>query len=141
MSDISISIISSFHISGERFSPKKAQKKIGLVFNEANEVGSIETLGPNKGKPRMYGSAVLNAPKDLELESNCYLGIEWIVDNLEDKINRLINCGADDMYLDIGVFYKNQCNMAFEPELLKKIANLNVAFWISCYEDYESEDN
>lgn len=126
-------------MGGENFSPIKAQKITGLVFSKIQELGSLETKGPNKGKPRTLGSAVLYAPNNVDLDLNCYAGLEWIVDNLKDNIKILIECGAEEMYLSIGVFYKYQCNMAFEPYLLNKISDLNVSFWISCYEDNEEE--
>ncbi|GJM78692.1 hypothetical protein HMSSN139_11880 [Paenibacillus sp. HMSSN-139] len=38
-----------------------------------------------KGKPRTLGSAVLYAPNNVDLDLNCYAGLEWIVDNLKRK--------------------------------------------------------
>lgn len=65
--------------------------------------------------------------------------LECLVEALTPHIKTLWECGAEDIYLDIAVYYIAQCNFAFEPQLLKKITDLNIPFWISCYEDYDKE--
>ena len=65
--------------------------------------------------------------------------LEWLVNALLPHIKTFRDCGAEDIYLDIAVYYITQCNFAFEPQLLKKMADLGIPFWISCYEDYVEE--
>jgi len=110
----------SFVIRGDNFSPTLLEKKTGW------------TLSRKKLK-----SAVFCPPTSLSNNDNGEAGVEWIVEKVGNYKNILKQCGADDCYLDIAVYYIGQCNMEFEPDLLRKISELNVPFWISCYEDYD----
>lgn len=61
-------------------------------------------------------------------------GLKWIVKKVGAGISTIIQCGAEDNYLDIAVYFEGQCNVAFEP-----ISELKVPFIISCYENNEDE--
>jgi hypothetical protein len=119
--------VASFHISGDHFSTAKAQMMTGLVFSKKHEVGENETIGPNKGKPSNYGSAVLHAPKDIA-ENHTYAGLEWVVDNVKDNIKVLLECGAEDMYLDIGVFTRINATWHLNLNYLRKYQALMSLF-------------
>ena len=89
-----------------------------------------------------YGTAVLYPPMNLSAKSdNCYYELEWIVNALVPNIEIIRDCDAEDIYLDIAVYYVGQCNMAFERSLLKQIADLDIPFWISCYKDYDEKED
>ena len=49
---------------------------------------------------------------------------------------RLKNTG---FYCNEFTYRFNQCNLEFEPEILKRIGNLNIPFTMSCYELEEEE--
>lgn len=126
---------------GDKFSPKKVEEKTGIIFKEKNEVGDIGTLGINKDKPIQQGSATLYPPKEVISTENYYSGFDWVISKLATVVEASREHGADDIYLDLAVYYKYQCNMAFDPITLAEISKANIPFWISCYEDYKVEDD
>lgn len=110
----------SFVMRGDNFSPALLEKKTGWTLSRKDSYW-----------------AELCPPTILSNNDGGEAGLKWIVENVGDCINTVKQCGAEDNYLDIAVYYIGQCNMAFEPELLREISELNVPFWISCYEDYD----
>ncbi|WP_078410728.1 hypothetical protein [Priestia abyssalis] len=133
-------IEASCRMSGDRFSPDLLEKKTGWQLERKKEVGELSKRGP-----LAYGMADLCPPDNLPYDENNQVGLEWVVDTVYPYIQVIKDCGADDVYLDIAVYSNpnsSSGNMVFEPELLRKIANLNMAFWISHYENYdENEEN
>jgi hypothetical protein len=109
----------SFVMRGDNFSPTLLEKETGWILSRKD-----------------LESAVLCPPTSLSNNDN-EAGLKWIVETVGNFKNIVKQCGADESYLDIAVYYIGQCNMAFEPDLLRKISELNVPFWISCYEDYD----
>jgi hypothetical protein len=114
----------SFVMRGDNFSPALLEKKTGWILSRKD-----------------FESAVLCPPTSLSNNDDGEAGLNWIVEKVSEFINTIKQCGAEDNYLDIAVYFKGQCNMAFEPDLLRKISELNVPFWISCYEDYNNDFN
>jgi hypothetical protein len=110
----------SFVMRGDNFSPTLLERKTGWTLSRKDSY-----------------LAVLSPPTSLSNNDDREAGLKWIVEKVGDCINTVKQCGAEDNYLDIAVYYIGQCNMAFEPYLLRKISELNVPFWISCYEDYD----
>jgi hypothetical protein len=129
-------VVASCQFWGINFSPKKVEQKTNLIFSQKNEVGDKQNLGPHKGEPCGYGSASLLYPEDTNEEN---LALEWIVDELTPHIKVIQECGADDIHLDIAIWYIAQCGFAFEPNVLNKVANIKLPLWISCYEDYDED--
>ena len=127
-------------ISGDAFSPRLAEDRTGIKLSNKEEVGDLGRVGIYRNKPLPYGSAYLYPPKEALSPMNSYAGFDWLIDKLEEVIEIYRDCGADDIYLDLAVYYDEQCNMAFEPETLGKIAKVKIPFWISCYE-YDDLDN
>ena len=60
----------------------------------------------------------------------------WVIDKYLEHREKILACGADDIIFYLGVNYDSagQCNLSFEPEILKKISELNIPLWISCWE-------
>jgi hypothetical protein len=130
----------AFHVTGDTFSPGKAEKATGLTFAKKNEVGDIGTIGRNKGKPAPYGSGELRAPfehvySDHEHTQHCDFGLHWLADILERHVATFIACGGDEVYVSLGVFYQDQCNMSISSEAMRKIGSCGIPLHISCYED------
>ena len=50
------------------------------------------------------------------------------------------SAGADDIYFDAAIYWQQQCNLAYDPDVLLRIGQLGISFWISCYEDSDAED-
>ncbi|ANE45877.1 hypothetical protein SY83_05665 [Paenibacillus swuensis] len=126
------------YMTGDKFSPELLQQKTNWQLQSISEVGDVRTLGPSKGKPLTYGAAELRPPDDLPYDDDVEIGLHWVVNAVLPFKKYIIECGADYVYLDIAVYFEGQCNLAFEPELIKKIAALDMPFWISCYE-YDDE--
>lgn len=108
----------SFTMRGDSFSPELLEKKTGWTLSRKD-----------------FGSADLCPPISLSNSNDGEECLKWIVEAVHNYINTVKECGAEESYLDIAVYYKGQCNMAFEPDLLRRISELNVPFLISCYED------
>lgn len=134
-------ISAALRLMGDKFSPKIVEEKTGITFTEKNEIGDIGTKGMNRGKPIPYGSATLYPPIEVINPEYYYSGFDWIISKLDAVVKISREYGADDIYLDLAVFHKYQCNMAFDPHILAEIAKANIPFWISCYQDDELEDD
>ena len=122
------------HFYGEKFSPKVVEKQSGIRLENKIEVGDITKRGGNKGKPSDYGNGELCPPKEFKGKED--FGLYWIALTLSKHIDILRECGADNIDLVIGVWFEEQCNLAFEPEAIKLIGELGIALQVSCYEDY-----
>ena len=126
ISEISADII----FRGEKFSPKQAESQTGIQFSEKNEVGDIGVKGAFKGKPIPYGYALLQPPAEIDDAEKIY----WLAEKMEDKIDIVRDCGADDIYFYIGYFYEDQCNCELTTKELKAISSLEIPFAFSCYD-------
>lgn len=131
----------AFHVTGDTFSPATAEKKTGLSFNRKSEIGEMGSIGIHKGKTIPYGSAELRPPfehvySDHEHTPYCDFGLHWIAEVLEQHATTLVSCGADpeQMYVSLGVFYQDQCNLSISPEAMRKIGVCGIPLYISCYE-------
>lgn len=129
--EISVSIL----FQGETFSPKMAEEITGFNFEDKNEAGDVATRGRYKGKALPYGSARLIPPKHIQIHDK----ILWLAKALNGKIDLLQAMGADEPYIYIGYFYKNQCNLSLSKEELVAIAQLNIEFCFSCYDVSDEE--
>lgn len=132
----------AFHVTGDTFSPVTAEKDTGLNFIRKNEIGEKGTTGIHKGKPIPYGSAELRPPfehvySDQEHTPYSDFGLHWIANVLEKHATTLVTCGADtqQMYVSLGVFYQDQCNLSISPEAMRKIGACGIPLHISCYEE------
>lgn len=132
----------AFHVTGDAFSPGTAEKNTGLSFFRKSEIGEIGTTGIHKGKPLPYGSAELRPPfehvySDHEHTPYCDFGLHWMADVLEQHANTFVSCGADpeQMYVSLGVFYQDQCNLSIDPKATRKIGACGIPLYISCYEE------
>ncbi|MFP3389453.1 hypothetical protein [Brevibacillus sp. SIMBA_040] len=132
---MTIRLEAAVQFSGSTFSPLLVEEKTGLLLSRKLEVGGLATTGPFKGTPSSFGSASLYPPPTLSTSNDVYAELDWIVNELSLHIASIKSSGADDIYLDVAVYYRDQCNFALEPELLRKIADLKIPFWVSCYEE------
>lgn len=132
---MTIRIEASCRMSGDNFSPKLLESITGWQLSRKKEIGDSAVVGPSKGTPLTYGMADLSPPEYLNYDDGGVAGLKWVIDAILSGLDTIKESGAEDVYLDIAVYYVGQCNMAFEPEILSKIAALNMPFWISCYEE------
>ena len=125
-------------ISGDSFSPLLLEKYSGLRLSKAHEPGEIGKFGRFKGEECPFGSGFLKPDEEL-LAENRQLPERWMIDTLAQQIDTIRECGGDKIVLHFEIQYCKQCNLEFSPNLLRRIADMNIIFTISCYEDC-SED-
>jgi hypothetical protein len=129
-------------MSGSRFSPAAVVSQTGLELSDAQEPDSIATSGRNKGRPRGYGSAALETRPDLTEPQSLH---ELLV-RFEKHATQLRDQGAEEedgtvsasdraIYFDAAIYWKDQCNLAYDADVLLKMGQLGLSFWLSCYED------
>ncbi|WP_088069997.1 hypothetical protein [Gottfriedia luciferensis] len=125
-------IEASLRMTGDNFSPAVLEKLTGWTLVRKKEVGDLTKRGK-----LTVGSADLCPPKEVENNEDLFKGLEWILEVVPSHLSSINKSGADDVYLDIA-YYRDVAvfNLGFKPEILKKIANLNMPFLISCYGDY-----
>ena len=123
----------SFSVQGDSLSPAAVEDATGFIFGEKDKrtPGEIGTRGRYKGQPNPYGSVTLFAPGDVPDEDK----LLWLVDAVEPHADTLRQLGATDGSLYVTYAYEAQCNLAFDPVLLGRIAGLGFDFWVSCYDD------
>ena len=51
-----------------------------------------------------------------------------MIDTLTEHIDALRSCGADDIWIDLGVVSHLDVKLEFEPDFLMKLANLKIPF-------------
>lgn len=124
------------HLSGVNFSPRVASEKTGIQFYKQTEVGEIERIGK---RIATYGHASFEPPLEFQQMENPYIGLFWMIDTLTEHINILRSCGADDIYIDLGVVYHLDVKLEFEPDFLMKLSNLKIPFLISGYKEEIAE--
>lgn len=120
------------HIIGKNFSPRVASEKTGIRFYTQTEVGEMERIGKQIAT---HGHASFEPPLEFQQMENPYIGLFWMVDTLTEHIDTLRSCGADHIYIDLGVIYYGDLKLGFDPDFLMKLANLKIEFWISGYEE------
>lgn len=108
---------------GDNFYPEQLENKLNLVFDEKNNPN--EFLQDTKIKVE-YGTATLIC-KGKGYPNNKYL----------DKISLIIKhvnaFKIDKAVLHMDIEHDGQCNFEFSPELLKKIASLNITLSITTF--------
>ncbi|WP_214784940.1 hypothetical protein [Exiguobacterium sp. S3] len=120
------------HLMGPHFSPCAASEKTGIQFYKLTEVGEIEHIGKRKEIAKV-GHASFEPPLESQKMENPYIGLFWMIDTLTEHIDTLRSCGADDIWIDLGVVSHLDVKLEFEPDFLMKLANLKIPFLISGY--------
>ena len=120
-------------MSGTAFSPAEAERRTGLPFVRKNEPGGFTERGRYKHEPAPFGGASLDAPDETPDEEK----LSRLLDTVLPHADTLRQLGVEEMVIYVGYFWRDQCNLSFQPEELAQLAALGVPFWISCYEDSE----
>ncbi|WP_031424543.1 hypothetical protein [Exiguobacterium sp. NG55] len=120
------------HLMGVNFSPRAASEKTGIQFYRQAEVGEMEHIGKRKTIAKA-GHASFEPPLEFQQTENPYIGLFWMIDTLTEHIDALRSCGADDIWIDLGVVSHLDVKLEFEPDFLMKLANLKIPFLISGY--------
>ena len=104
----------TFDIYGTHFRPETLDQKIKDKLSKI-EIGFAQYKSSNSQNPE---SAII------EIHNVFY-----------PLISELKNAGAEEWHVNIGRFYKNQCNEEFSLETMKKLVDLKCGFIYSAYED------
>ena len=121
----------SINMSGTTFSPSEAKRRTELPLVRTNEPGETGERGRYKNKPTPFGGASLDAPDETPDEAK----LAHLLDSVLPHAGTLRQLGVEEMVVYVGYFWRDQCNLSFQPEDLSRLAALGVPFWISCYED------
>src|SRR5262245_57905011 len=99
--------LASIVLFGEKFSPSKAEQKIGILFTEKHEVGEIGSEGRFKGKPYPFGYAVIGTSAKVENPHQ----IEMLLETILPHMDMLRNMGVRYGKLQLTYGYSSQCNL------------------------------
>jgi hypothetical protein len=125
-----VKIRASCVVVGPEFSPQRFSK-ISLVKPvDAGEPGALGKVGRYRGKPTPYGHATIEVSDRAETDWSRF---DDLLTVLEGCIHALRETGAEDITLMCSLFHDGQCNFAFSPDQLRRIAGLEVELTISCY--------
>ena len=116
-------------VCGENFSPKIFTTISSIKLLDPVEPGSIAKVGRFKGKPSPNGSAIL-AISD---QAKGWNEFDELLCLIEKSMCALREAKADEMVLSCSLYHDGQCNFGFTPSDLKRIADLEIDFHISCY--------
>ncbi len=121
-------------MSGERFSPSKAERLSGVRFTDKHERGDMQVRGSHRGKPWDFGGASLDF-SDRRYWSDPDL-TEWL-DLAEPMVEACRKAGAEaeDMYMSLLLRYRGDCGMEFTPECLARLAGLGITVTLDCWVD------
>jgi len=116
------------HLQGTAFSPAAAERQTGLSFAEKNELGDLGTRGRYPGQPLPFGSATFSAPPGVVASER----LDWILDAVLPHLEMLRGLGAIEGWLHSTVYYDVQCNLAYRPDQLRRLAQLGIPYTLSC---------
>lgn len=128
-----IKINATLLICGDNFSPSMMEKNSEIIFSKKNEPCSVGDIGRYKDKPIPYGSAEIIS-EQIEVEENEISFLNKVLQCI-----RYLKSSNVEIILHYDIAYSNQCNIEFKSEILKKIADFNIPFTITCYEDNSLE--
>ncbi len=136
-----ITIYPTGMLRGDHFSPAEAERKTGVKFSKKNELGEIGKRGRFIGKPKPYGSAVIELCDPEEgVQGNLRLE-DPLIQTLIQHHGTFRTCGATDIHISMAVVYQYQCNMAFDVKLMQALGECNIELWVSCYEEAGDDDD
>ncbi len=115
-------IIITCSFSGNNFNPKTLLSK-GLNLKNIIEKGTILSKGRYKNKKSPYSHA--------EISSNDLSALLRLID---ENIIEIRDAGAEELIIHADLKYQGQCNWEISKVQLKKIAELDIALTISCFE-------
>ena len=115
-------------LSGTQFSPREAEKLLGISFVTKNEPNEIGTTGAYKGKAIPYGSCKIETSPQMKGRDEL-----WIAGMLDKYINQLRAAGVEDVMFTMVVEHDGQCNFELSADFLAKMAKLQIPLGISCY--------
>lgn len=121
-------LVSNCILSGERFSPERAEAILDLHFDVKNEVGELGTIGKYRGREIPYGSGTINSPEVADDLSNSRV-LHVICDNLD----KLYAIGLEDIMFTLIFEYDEQCNFELSYDFMSQFVQLGIALSISCY--------
>lgn len=115
----------TFSAQGDAFFPSR----VNAPYSSSHDPGAIGTVGLYRDKPIPYGTADFDAP---ETESN---KIAYLHQRVQPHLAALRAAGADDFRLHISYAYRDQCGLAYSPEEMRLMAELQCTVAIDCWED------
>jgi len=121
----------SVNMRGAEFSPAEAERRTGLPLVDKNEPGEFTKYGRHRREPAPFGAAKLHVADEAPTERK----LADLLDTVLPHADTLRQLGVESMTVYVGYFWRDQCNLAFEPSELSRLAALGVPFWISCYEE------
>lgn len=116
---------------GEAFSPAEAERTTGLTFDSKREPGVLWEKGPRKGEPYGFAFATLHAPEDLSEPEQ----FDWLLTRVGPHMEKLHSLGVTDGKFHVTYAFDAQCNLEFEPAFIARLAELGLAFTVTCYQD------
>lgn len=123
-----IKTLFSLSVSGEEFSPKRAETELGLSFAYKRERGEkSERYGVVSG----LGLAMFIGIRD----------INEILEIAERNIANLKRLGASEFDLALEVLHDGQCNFEIDQRSLLRIGHLGLGLAISTYFDEDVSAN
>ncbi len=117
---------------GEYFKPEELEGKSNLLFEVRQEKGGTGRFGRYKGKSNPYGSAILiynSSPDSLEIA----------LEELQSNYQTLKSLNVEQILLTLNIAYEDQCNFDIEKESIKKLAQMDIDFSVSCYENKNTD--
>jgi hypothetical protein len=119
-------------ISGEKFSPLRAEKTLGNVFVKTSEPGEIAEFLPTGPESIPHGRAVMEFEEPEEISDP--LSSEQL-DLLSRCVRESIKSGATLIDIDITVRYCGQCNWEMSAEFLDTLAAIGATVTFTCLKD------
>lgn len=132
---MSVEVFASINAAGDQFSPKAWETSASIICKSKTELGELQSRGQFKGQlaPRGFGLFELSST---EASQDLFKGGSiafW--SRLQLIVEAARQLHADDLDLSITIFYKGQCNFAFDTTAIAGLYRLGVPLLISCVED------
>jgi hypothetical protein len=126
-------------VSGPAFSPRAAEAQTGLRFARKSEPGELSEVDRYQGHSPGSGRAEL-ALQDYGTIADLTGKNAPALDALARSLESLRRAGATDLRLRFDVEYAGPCAFDFSSELLRRLGDLGLPIYISCFEAQETEE-
>ncbi|MDZ4700997.1 MAG: hypothetical protein SH809_14915 [Rhodothermales bacterium] len=129
-------LYATLELQGDMFPPSEAERLTGLSMIHKVEPGEIVKRGRYKGQPSPYGAASLAVPEAVAEKEK----LEWLLDAALKYVGTFRRIGTDRLYIHASYAFDGQCNLAYSTSELRKLAELDLDFTVSCYLDESQFD-
>lgn len=116
----------SCHLVGEEFDLEELERKLNVELSHKLKKGDLSKLG----NPSTYAAGHLQVKTQSHNLNDYIRDILDLIKKIESHNDKF---GITEMNLWVSIYYVAQCNLEFEPAVLKELGYRNIPLLVDCY--------